>query len=77
MMTTNPEETQAAWQTRATGLSVAALGALCTVIGLILPFVFDLSDPMSPAIGASGLLFGGVLFVALGSYMVMSARTAA
>jgi hypothetical protein len=74
MMTTEPQESGAAYQYRATGRSLIGLGSLCTLVGIALPFVFDLSDPTNPAIGASGLLFCGVLFVVLGGVMLMSGR---
>jgi hypothetical protein len=73
-MSTNLQNSAAAYQSRATGVLLMSLGGLSAAIGSLLPFFFDLTDPMSPAIGANGLVGTGLLFVLIGGLLHRSGR---
>jgi hypothetical protein len=74
MLPTQNSESSAAYAYSASGLCMAALGALCTIVGFVMSLLFDVSAPLSPAVGAPGMMTGGLIFVGLGLAMWLSAR---
>ena len=71
-MTTDPDEPGADYQSRATGYALAGVGAVCVLAGFAGPFFIDVHAPDSPAIGVGGLRGGGILFIIIGAFMVLS-----
>lgn len=67
-------ESSASFAYSASGACMAGLGALCTIVGYVLSLMFDVSAPLSPAVGAPGMMTTGLIFVVLGGAMWLAAR---